>query len=82
MKLPRDISGDELSRLLQKFGYVITRQTGSHLRLSRILEEEHHISIPRHKNLKIGTLNNILKDIAEHLGKTKEDLLFELWGKS
>lgn len=61
MKLPRDIRGDELAQLLNKFGYSITRQTGSHLRLTRILKEEHHITIPKHKNLKIGTLNNIIK---------------------
>jgi hypothetical protein len=49
--------------------------------LTRILEEEHHITIPKHKSLKIGTLSSILKDIAEHLGKTKEEILSELWGK-
>jgi len=81
MKLPRDIHGDKLAELLNKFGDAITRQTGSHLRLTRLLEEEHHITIPRHKNLKIGTLSSILKDITEHLGKTKEEIINELWGK-
>lgn len=81
MKLPRDIRGDELAQLLNKFGYSLTRQTGSHLRLTRLTEEAHHITIPKHKNLKLGTLNNILKDIAEHLGKTKEEIINELWGK-
>jgi len=81
MRLPRNIRGDELARLLNKYDYKITRQTGSHLRLTRILEEEHHITIPKHKSLKIGTLSSILKDIAEHLGKTKEEILSELWGK-
>ncbi len=33
MKLPRDLSGDDLARALQQFGYQPTRQTGSHLRL-------------------------------------------------
>lgn len=80
MKLPRDISGNELAALLQKFGYKITRQSGSHLRLTRIAEEEHHITIPIHKNLKVGTLNNILKDVAERLGKTKEELMKDIWG--
>jgi len=80
MKLPRDISGNELAALLQKFGYKITRQSGSHLRLTRIAEEKHHITIPIHKNLKVGTLNNILKDVAERLGKTKEELMKDIWG--
>ncbi len=81
MKLPRDIKGSELAKLLNKFDYKITRQTGSHLRLTRISKEAHHITIPKHKSLKIGTLNSILKDIAEHLGKTKEEISNELWGK-
>jgi len=38
MKIPRDLSGEELARLLIKFGYQVTRQTGSHLRLSRVGE--------------------------------------------
>jgi len=80
MKLPRDISSDELSRKLNKLGYVVTRQTGSHMRLTRIAEEEHHLTILRHKNLKIGTLNNILKDVAKNLGKSKDDILNQLFG--
>ena len=34
MKLPRDVSGDELGKRLGKLGYEITRQTGSHIRLA------------------------------------------------
>ncbi|KAM3103209.1 type II toxin-antitoxin system HicA family toxin [Phormidesmis sp. 146-12] len=30
MRLPRDLSGDDLVKSLTKFGYVVTRQTGSH----------------------------------------------------
>ena len=36
MKLPRDVSGDDLVRSLHRFGYETTRQTGSHIRLSRV----------------------------------------------
>ena len=79
MKLPRDIRGEELAKLLNKFDYVITRQTGSHLRLTRSKDEEHHITIPRHKNLKIGTLHSIIRNVAENLGKSKEELLTELF---
>ena len=34
MKLPRDISGADLARALTSLGYAVTRQTGSHMRLS------------------------------------------------
>jgi len=35
MKTPRDLSGSELAKALRKLGYVVTRQTGSHLRVTR-----------------------------------------------
>ena len=34
MKLPRGLTGAELVRNLQRLGYVVTRQTGSHIRLT------------------------------------------------
>ena len=34
MRLPRDLSGSDLAQSLSKLGYLITRQTGSHLRLT------------------------------------------------
>jgi predicted RNA binding protein YcfA (HicA-like mRNA interferase family) len=34
LKLPRDLSGDELIRALRRFGYQITRQTDSHIRVT------------------------------------------------
>ncbi len=48
MKLPRDVSGDELAAHLRKYGYEVTRQTGSHMRLTTLQGGEHHITIPRH----------------------------------
>lgn len=80
MRLPRDVSGDELAKRIRKFGYRITRQTGSHMRLTRSTEEgEYHITIPKHRNLKIGTLNSIVKDIAEHLGINQDELARKMW---
>ncbi len=35
MKLPRDVAGTELAKALGKFGFVVTRQSGSHMRLTR-----------------------------------------------
>lgn len=48
MKIPRDISGLEFSKHLKSYGYEITRQTGSHIRLTTLLNGEHHITIPSH----------------------------------
>ncbi len=68
MRLPRDLSGLELARLLRRYQYEITRQTGGHLRLtSRIKGAEHHVTIPIHGPLKIGTLGAILAEVAGYL---------------
>ncbi len=79
MKTPRNISGLELSKLLRLYGYKVIRQTGSHIRLSTNENCEHNITIPSHNPLKIGTLNSIVKDISEHLNKTKQEVLQELF---
>ena len=79
MKLPREISGKELAKLLEKYGYQATRQSGSHIRLTTSLKGEHHITIPAHKYLKIGTLSSILSDIAKHLKIDKNDLIKTLF---
>lgn len=76
MRLPRDLSGAELASLLRRYGYEVTRQTGSHLRLtSRVEGGEHHISIPRHRALKVGTLSRILADVAGYLQIDRETLV-------
>jgi predicted RNA binding protein YcfA (HicA-like mRNA interferase family) len=79
LRLPRDISGDELARRLGRIGYSIMRQTGSHMRLTITLPTEHHVTIPRHDALRVGTLAGILDDIAEHLEISREDLLERLF---
>ncbi|MBF0227938.1 MAG: type II toxin-antitoxin system HicA family toxin [Desulfobacterales bacterium] len=80
MKLPRNINGDDLIKNLRKFGYEINRQTGSHVRLTlNKAENEYHLTIPRHKSLKIGTFNNILNDIVAHLDISKEELITSLF---
>jgi len=79
MKLPRDINAQQLIKHLKPLGYLVTRQTGSHIRLTTIQQGEHHITIPNHDPIKIGTLSAILSDIANHFNKSKDDLLKELF---
>jgi predicted RNA binding protein YcfA (HicA-like mRNA interferase family) len=78
MRLPRDVSGDRLASVLGVLGYMTTRQTGSHLRLTTAQNGEHHISIPRHASLRVGTLSEILADVAEHFSLTRDELLQRL----
>jgi predicted RNA binding protein YcfA (HicA-like mRNA interferase family) len=81
VRLPRDLSGEELAALLGRYGYQVTRQTGSHLRLTTAQGGEHHVTIPRHAELRVGTLSAILGDIANHLGMTRQSLLEELFSR-
>jgi predicted RNA binding protein YcfA (HicA-like mRNA interferase family) len=81
LRLPRDLSGEELAVLLGRYGYEVTRQTGSHMRLTTTQGGEHHITIPRHESLRVGTLNAILRDAAEHLDIPRHTLLATLFGR-
>jgi len=78
-KIPRDIAGYELIKIIEKFGYQITRQTGIHIRLTTTENGIHHITVPNHNPLKIGTLSNILSDIADHFQLSKKELLEKLF---
>lgn len=78
MRLPGDLAGRELAKALEALGYSVTRQTGSHLRVTTDLEGRHHEVIPNHSPIKIGTLQSILRSVAAHHGLTVADLLKRL----
>ena len=79
MKLPRDLSGEALAKDLEKLGYIVVRQTGSHIRLTTHKNGEHHITIPNHSPIKIGTLSEILRDVENHFDITRQELLNKLF---
>ncbi|MEE2717402.1 MAG: type II toxin-antitoxin system HicA family toxin [SAR324 cluster bacterium] len=78
MRLPRDLSGAELVKKLKQLGYVVTRQSGSHMRPTSQDRGEHHVTIPRHDPVRVGTLSAILDSVARHRGVSRNDLLKEL----
>lgn len=79
MRLPRDVSASELIKALRKLGYQESRQTGSHIRLSTSQNGQHHITIPNHDPIKVGTLSAILGDIANHFQMTKDAVIQSLF---
>ena len=81
MKLPRDLSGAELMRALGKLGYRVTRQAGSHVRLTTDTPSQHHVTIPNHDALKVGTLAAILGDVAAHLKLSRQEVIERLFGE-
>ena len=77
-KLPA-ISYKRLLRLLDQLDYQIDRQRGSHIRLKKILPQGHcSITIPAHKELAKGTLNDILTAISRHTNLPKQELINRL----
>lgn len=80
MKLPRDLSGAELAKALGRVGYQITRQSGSHIRLTTTAPTVHHVTVPAHDPLKVGTLAAILGAVAEHLRLDRDELVRRLFG--
>lgn len=76
MKIPRDISGPHLvNALCRDFGYQRVHQVGSHIILQTEQPTAQRIAVPAHSTLRIGTLNAILRAVAEHKGISRDALL-------
>ena len=56
-RLPR-VSGAETVRALERLGFVVLRQKGSHIILRR---GSTGCVVPNHREIKIGTLGGVLK---------------------
>ena len=82
MRLPRDLSGEDLAVLLRRrYGYQVARQRGSHLTLTSIVgDASHSVTVPRHRSIRVGTLSGILADVASHLSVGQEEVRDELFG--
>lgn len=68
------MSGDDLAKALARLEYEQTRQTGSHMRLTTQRNGEHHVTIPRHDPLKVGTLSGMLREVGDHAGMSRDEL--------
>jgi predicted RNA binding protein YcfA (HicA-like mRNA interferase family) len=79
LKLLRDLTEQDLAKALAALGYKVDRQTGSHMRLTTQEKGEHHVTVPNHSPIKIGTLNAILKDIANHFEIDRDELIQKLF---
>lgn len=77
-KFPQ-VSGDKLVNLLISLDYIFDRQNGSHATYEKITKVgKHTITIPLHKEITKGTLNDILNRIGLFNGMGKEDLVHKL----
>ena len=77
-RLPQ-VSGGSVVALLVKLGYTVARQRGSHIQLKRVAEAgEHRLTVPAHKTIAKGTLNDILHKVSLSTGLSRQDLLSRL----
>ncbi|MGC9949592.1 MAG: type II toxin-antitoxin system HicA family toxin [Bryobacteraceae bacterium] len=80
MKIPRDLAGSDLAKALRELGYETTRQTGRHARLTTLAGGEHHVSVPVHKVLPVGTLRSILREVGRHFDMSADEVASRLFG--
>ncbi len=78
MKLPREVSGADLVKGLRRVGYEATRQKGDHVYMTTQLRGEHHVAVPLHNPIKVGTFAGILAAVANRLGIERDALLREM----
>ncbi len=74
-KLPQ-VSGQDIVKLVKRFGYVVVRQRGSHIHLQKNdVTGQHSITVPNHHTLAKGTLDDILNKISLVNNIPKQDLI-------
>ena len=79
MKLPRDLSGRDLIKVLcRDWGYRQVHQVGSHVIIETESPAHQRVAVPDHKVLRVGTLNALLRLVADHKGVKREELLRSL----
>ena len=81
MKLPRDLSGAQLVKILcRDWGYRVAHQEGSHIILQTDSPLCQRLSVPNHNPLRVGTLNSIIRAVSGHKGVERQQLLEMLRG--
>ena len=58
-RLPKDLSGEDVARALEKAGFARISQKGSHLKLKH--PDGRVVIVPMHRQVAVGTLRSILR---------------------
>lgn len=76
MKLPRDLSGNALIKhLCRHWDYRVVHQVGSHVILQTDIPAHQRLPVPEHNFLRVGTLNSILRHVANLKSVSREQIL-------
>ena len=74
-KLPQ-VSGKDLLRFLERLEYQVIRQRGSHIQMRKIAGAgKHNLTVPNHKIIAKGTLNDILTKVGLWNNRTRDELI-------
>jgi predicted RNA binding protein YcfA (HicA-like mRNA interferase family) len=69
--LSKTFSGKEIVKALRRIGYYVDHQKGSHIFMHNLTENK-SVIVPNHKELKKGTLSNILKKVEITIDELKQ----------
>jgi predicted RNA binding protein YcfA (HicA-like mRNA interferase family) len=69
--LSKTFSGKDLVKALRRIGYYVDHQRGSHIFLHNLAEKK-SVIVPNHKEIRKGTLHNILTITGLTIEKLKE----------
>jgi predicted RNA binding protein YcfA (HicA-like mRNA interferase family) len=71
------LSGKDIVQSLEALGFSITRQKGSHIRLSRFsVNSTEHVTIPNHSELDKGTEKSIIRSLQAFLNEEEIQAIF------
>ncbi|HAB53283.1 MAG: hypothetical protein A2315_14660 [Ignavibacteria bacterium RIFOXYB2_FULL_35_12] len=64
------LSGNDLIKIFNQFGFAVQSQKGSHVKLSRVTSNRKHVLvIPNHKEIDIGTLKAIYRQANKYISE-------------
>jgi predicted RNA binding protein YcfA (HicA-like mRNA interferase family) len=68
----KQLSGKEVIKILQKFGFKIHSQKGSHIKLRRTgINGKESLTIPNHQQLDTGTCQAIFKQVCQYIPESE-----------
>ena len=67
----RVLSGNEVVKILSKFGFDVVSQKGSHVKLRRVLPDgtRQTLTVPLHNELDKGTLKAIIRQASRYIAE-------------
>ncbi len=69
--MSKTFSAKELIKALRRLGFIVDHQRGSHIFMHN-LEQNKSVVVPNHKEIRKGTLNNIIKKAGISIDELKD----------